>query len=119
MKYKSRHLPPSIEGDVVDSLGAPGGDGSVLANDVGMIRQFALGNLIPVTTPNQFQRADINGGCGDGAINAGDVTVVRLMGLGTIIPMAACGPTVPVMLAPFELNPEFEPLSGKGVNMLP
>lgn len=92
----------TYEGDVVDSNGGAGGDGQILANDVGVIRQFALGLLTPVTVTNQFQRADINSTCGDGAINAADVTVVRQILLGSIIPTFACGPTVPTIPAPEE-----------------
>jgi hypothetical protein len=84
-----------IEGDVVDADGGPNGDGLVLANDVNIIRQFALGNLTPVNG-SQYQRADINGDCGDGAINSADVTVARLYSLGLLTPPAACGPTGPV-----------------------
>ncbi len=82
-----------IEGDVVDGNGGPAGDGLVLVNDVTAMRNFVLGLSTPMTTPNQFQRADINGTCGDGFINAADVTVVRLIILGTVSPIAACGPT--------------------------
>lgn len=85
----------TYEGDVVDGSGGPGGDGLILSNDVSVIRQFALGLATPVTTTNQFQRADINGVCGDGAINSADVTVVRLILLGSITPTFACGPTAP------------------------
>ncbi len=87
--------PSGIEGDVVDADGGPIGDGLVLANDVSIIRQFALANLVPVS-PSQFQRADINGKCGDGAINAADVTVARLYILGVLTPPAACGPIGPI-----------------------
>ena len=67
-------IPPSsgIEGDVVDGSGGPAGDGAVLANDVTIISQMSLGNIAPpVTTPNQFQRADVNIACGNGMIDAG------------------------------------------------
>ncbi len=86
-----------FEGDVVDAAGGPAGGDGVLANDVSVLRLFVLGLQVPVTTTNQFQRADINGNCGDGAINAGDVTVVRLMVLGIVTPVPACGPTAPVV----------------------
>lgn len=92
-------LPPTgagFEGDIVDAVGGPGGDGFVLANDVSAIRQYILGNGAPVTNPNQFQRADVNLPCGNGQIDAGDVTVIRQMILGTVPNNTpACGPTVP------------------------
>lgn len=91
-----------VEGDVVDAAGNPSGGDGVLANDVSVLRLFVLGLQVPVTTPNQFQRADINGNCGDGAVNAGDVTVVRLMVLGIVTPVPACGPTAPLIARPSE-----------------
>ena len=100
------------EGDVVDANGGPAGGDGVLSNDVNVVRQFALGNLSPVSTPNQFQRADVNGVCGDGAINAADVTVVRQFVLGTLQPGPACGPTQPtVSVAEFEatVDPQAQP----------
>jgi hypothetical protein len=74
-----------VEGDVVDANGGSNGDGMVLANDVNVLRQFALGNMNP-ETQSQRDRADVNGTCGDGAINAADVTLVRLYNLGLLTP---------------------------------
>ena len=44
-----------VEGDVVDADGGPNGDGLILANDVSVIRQFALGNRVP-DNQSQFDR---------------------------------------------------------------
>jgi len=86
----------SVEGDIIDGNGGPSGDGLVLANDVTAIRQFILGTASPVTTPNQFQRADVNSPCGNGIIDAGDVTVIRQMILGTMPNnVLSCGPSAP------------------------
>ena len=88
--------PPPLtgtEGDVVDGNGGPVGDGLILANDVSVIRQFILGTATPVTTPNQFQRSDVNLPCGNGQIDSGDVTVIRQIILGTIPASSGCGPT--------------------------
>ncbi|MFT3745987.1 MAG: hypothetical protein QM785_17085 [Pyrinomonadaceae bacterium] len=79
----------TTEGDVVDANGGPNGDGQILANDVNVIRQFALGTASPVNQ-SQANRSDINGTCGDGAINSADVTVVRLFNLGLATPPAGC-----------------------------
>ncbi len=85
-----------VEGDVVDGSGGAAGDGLVQANDVTAIRNAILGTLTLVTTPNQFQRADVNLPCGNGGIDAGDVTVIRNMILGTVPNNTpACGPTAP------------------------
>ncbi|HQZ95718.1 MAG TPA: dockerin type I repeat-containing protein [Pyrinomonadaceae bacterium] len=80
----------TLEGDVVDANGGANGDGMVLANDVNILRQFALGNMNP-ETQSQRDRADVNGTCGDGAINSADVTLVRLYNLGSITP-TNCNP---------------------------
>jgi hypothetical protein len=85
-----------FEGDVVDGNGGPAGDGVVQANDVTAIRAAVLGTLVLVTSPNQWQRSDVNLPCGNGTIDAGDVTVVRNMVLGvTPSDTPACGPTEP------------------------
>jgi len=98
-------LPPpmGIEGDIVDGNGGPAGDGLILANDVSVIRQFILGTATPVTTPNQFQRSDVNLPCGNGQIDAGDVTIIRQMILGNIPNnTTTCGPTVSSIAPPAE-----------------
>lgn len=79
----------TVEGDVVDANGGANGDGFILANDVNVIRQFALGNLTPVNQ-SQANRADVNGTCGDGLVNSADVTVVRLFNLGLATPPSGC-----------------------------
>ncbi|MFZ1491252.1 MAG: hypothetical protein WAS51_15045, partial [Ilumatobacteraceae bacterium] len=88
-----------LEGDIVDAMGSPAGGDGVLANDVTIISQMALGNIPgPVTTPNQYQRADVNDPCGNGGIDAGDVTIISQWALNSMItPPAACGPTVPIV----------------------
>ncbi len=85
-----------VPGDVVDADGGPDGDGLVLANDITVIRQFALGILSPVSD-SQFRRADINGDCGDGVINAADVTIARLYNLGLLTPPTTCNSTKPAL----------------------
>lgn len=85
-----------VEGDIVDGNAGPTGDGLVQANDVTAIRNAILGTLVLVTTPNQWQRSDVNLPCGNGGIDAGDVTVIRQMVLGNIpTNTPACGPTAP------------------------
>jgi len=101
-----------LEGDIVDGTGAAAGGDGVQANDVTIISQMVLfPNTTPpfVTTPNQFQRADVNGDCGNGAIDAGDVTVVSQYSLGNLIPKPACGPTVPVVARTIETSGTFGP----------
>jgi Calx-beta domain/Cohesin domain/Carboxypeptidase regulatory-like domain len=95
-----------IEGDIVDGAGSPVGDGTVFSNDVSVIRKMVLG-LIPqaVTTPNQFQRADVaprdtaTGVIGDGVLNAADVTLIRQYALGFLPQTTAGGPGVPAPAA--------------------
>jgi hypothetical protein len=95
----------TFEGDIVDANGGPTGDGQILANDVTAIRQFVLGTATPLTSTNQFQRADVNLPCGNGLIDAGDVTLIRQMILGTAPNNSpACGPFNPSILSPIEAN---------------
>ena len=87
-----------FEGDIVDGNGGPAGDNQVAANDVTAIRNAILNNTTFVTTPNQFQRADVNLPCGNGGIDAGDITVIRQMVLGSVpANTPACGPLAPVV----------------------
>jgi hypothetical protein len=96
---------PGVEGDVVDGNGGAAGDGLVQANDVTAVRNFILSGTTPVSTPNQFQRADVNLPCGNGQIDAGDVTVIRNMILGTVPNNTpACGPTGPTTTSAEEPN---------------
>ena len=102
------------EGDIVGDDGSPAGGGGVQANDVTIISQMFLGNIAPpVTTPNQFQRADVNIPCGNGGIDAGDVDLISDWALdGTFTPPAACGPTapgVPAIVNPVETSGIFGP----------
>lgn len=78
---------------MVDANGGANGDGLVLANDVSVVRQFVLGNLVPVNS-TQAARADVNGVCGDGSINAADITLVRQYSLGSLIPSTNCNPNI-------------------------
>ncbi len=97
--------PVGVEGDVVDANGGAAGDGLVQANDVTAIRNFILSGTAPATTPNQFQRADVNLPCGNGQIDAGDVTVIRNMILGTTPNNTpACGPTAPAIANEIEVS---------------
>ncbi len=103
-----------VEGDVVDGSGGAAGDGLVQANDVTAVRNFILGSATPVTSPNQYQRSDVNLPCGNGQIDSGDVTVIRNMILGTVPNNTqACGPTgpsggnAPLSLDPSEPSPRF------------
>jgi len=79
----------TLEGDVVDANGNPGGDGLILSNDVAVLRQFVLGTRVPANQ-SQFNRADVNGTCGDGSINSADVTVIRQFLLGNLTPSPTC-----------------------------
>ncbi len=94
---------PSLEGDTGDATGAPAGGDGVQANDVTLIRRFALGLQTAVTSPNQFQRADCaprdmaNNLFGDGRLDATDVTVARRYAIGLDPPTAAAGPTAAVV----------------------
>ena len=74
---------------------------------------MSLNNIAPpVTTPNQFQRADVNIPCGNGMIDAGDVTVISQWALNIGTPPPACGPTapgVPAIVNPVETSGIFVP----------
>ena len=77
---------------------------------------MALGNIPgPVTTPNQYQRADVNDPCGNGGIDAGDVTIISQWALNSMItPPAACGPTVPVVARTIETSGTYGPEGSSG-----
>ncbi len=96
-----------IEGDIVDGGGSPVGDGTVFSNDVNVIRRMVLGLIpAPMTSPNQFQRADVaprdisSALNGDGVLNAADVTLIRQYNLGYLPQTPAGGPNGPAPEAP-------------------
>ncbi len=65
-----------FEGDVASRFT---GDGLLLFNDISLVRQFIVGSLIPDSSFNEFQRADIAplGTLGDGLLTAGDTIQAR------------------------------------------
>jgi uncharacterized repeat protein (TIGR01451 family) len=85
-----------LEGDVVSAAGTPPGGDGVLANDVTIVRQMALGLILP--TAGQYRNADAapRSTLGDGCpINATDVTQAGRYALGIDPPTAAGGPAAP------------------------
>lgn len=81
-----------IEGDIAPR---PNGDGSVLANDVLLIRRFFSGTSTPDPTTNEFQRADCapRSTSGDGMITAADIIQARRYQNGLDPLQNAGGPT--------------------------
>ncbi|MFZ1701430.1 MAG: cohesin domain-containing protein [Pyrinomonadaceae bacterium] len=70
---------PGIEADIA------GGDGVVLANDVALLRLFAVGLLTP-TSPDQCKQVDVApvATYGDGHISSTDVVTARLYAVGLL-----------------------------------
>ncbi len=93
-----------LEGDVADGNGASTGGDGVRANDVTLMRAFALRLATPNETNGQFQKADAaprdpaGGIFGDGQINAADVTVARQYAVGILPPTNAAGPSTNIPL---------------------
>ena len=89
------------EGDVATRNA---GNGTVDATDVVQVRRFVTGLDIPVTTHNEFQRADVAPAAigGNGNLDATDVVQARRYGAGLDTPGPAGGPglLVPAVAPP-------------------